>query len=151
MNNRIENSHLIQVYTPIRSIWNGDEVSIISCDIKVDERFLYRNDEFGFNAYRLVACIENCLTKELIFESRNDSTSNGITLRFAHDNSKDKDDNLAHNDTVIDIVSDQYFTLNATINKKVFEGGDDIRIIVEAIPYLDDLYDIVFGASEVIS
>lgn len=197
---KIENSHLIQVYTSSNSIWRGYDTSTIKFDVKVDKRYLVQNNNCNHNPnhafhdastmssttnhndngllaqqndeeqpklhqYQLIAYVEDYNTKStywgralgLRFLKQHDENDSPNHSNHGNDNNDEEqswDSNEGDNkNPTIDIDSDPYFQLVASIPRDAFQDGDKIRIIVEAVPLFDtdsSLYT-VFGASRVIS
>ncbi len=190
---KIENSHLIQVYTSSNSIWRGHDTSVIKFDVKVDKRFLVQHNNYDhnhnhsfastmssttnhndnglfaqqndeeqpkLNHYQLIAYVEDYNTKStywgraLGLRFLNDSPNHGNHSSDNNDEDQSWDSNEGDNkNPTIHIGSDPYFQLVASIPRDAFQDGDEIRIIVEAVPLFDSdscLYTF-FGASRVIS
>ena len=142
--NKLENSHLVQVNTPTRSIWRGREETKIQLDVKVDQRFLAQSSINRAHTYQLHAYVENCSTKAVHL-----SGIDGLGLYFdqQQNNQKSKGGNAG----TVNIKYDPYFKLTGCIHKKMFRDYDEIRVIVEAIPQFSGCNIVVFGASQVIS
>ena len=165
---KLENSHLVQVNTRTRSIWKGDEESSIVLDVKVDKRFLpskvtsttvststankvtkeksyssHTNDDNNNrnqSSHRLFAYIENYRTKDMYFNQMN-----GVKLKF--ENNTENIDQASSSIRSKEI----YYTLAVSINKNSFVDGDELRVIVEAIPLFPNSSQVIFGSSHIIS
>lgn len=166
---KLENSHLVQVNTSTRSIWRGNEESEIVLNVKVDKRFLPSkdtatkstttattanipkkqssssdNDDNHNNSnhccYRLFAYIENYKTKDMHFNQMN-----GVKLKF-----KNNTDNTDQASIGIK-AKELYHTLFVSIHKNSFIDGDELRVIVEAIPLFPNRSQVIFGSSHPIS
>lgn len=141
---KLENSHLIQVYSPTRTIWRGEDVSIVHLDVKVDKRFL-QTDAFS---YRLIPYVENYKTKTTFFDK-----TNGISLKFQENqnNNSANDRDIVASDGAVNVAANLYYKLTVSIDKDSFKKDDDIRVIVEACPLFDNPAYVISGASQVIS
>lgn len=164
---KLENSHLIQVTSTRQSLWRGHEQMKLSLSIKVDRRFLKTN----LYSYNLIAYLENYKTKELCYPI--DRYKNDLVLDLYVKNdfgfmkkTQSTDDDNHESDDDIDGVnrhdcrransveitaSDLYYELDVSVPKQMFQGDDQIRVIVEAIPLFGGCSIFIYGASQVIT
>ncbi len=155
---KLENSHLIQVTSNRRSLWRGNEQMKLHCSVKVDRRFL-KSDLYS---YKLVAYVEDCITKEVKYNRMvkgfsldlhvKDWSNNGSNERNNEDNSWIISGTEGYDDSsTVNITQDDlYYELDASIPKSMYGCGDQIRVIVEAAPLFPDCSVSIYGASQVI-
>ena len=81
---------------------------------------------------------------------------NDMVLQKCNGDDKDTEtDQKNHHDidsAFVEIThNDIYYELEVTMPKTMFHGGDQIRVIVEAIPLFSGCSIIIYGASQVIT
>jgi hypothetical protein len=135
----VENSHLIQVHTGAKTIWRGNETSLIELKVKVNRRFLKTEAQ----SFRLHAYVDkHCESNEPFLTKQNDCC---VKCNFLY--------TAEESDTSIVNVDERtlHHELHVSVDKCLFKDGDHFRVIVQALPLFEDCGEVlVFGASPMI-
>lgn len=126
--------------------------------VKVDRRFLQSDS----HNYGLVAYLEDYKSKELYFNRMIKDLDIDLNIKNDMGLTKWEDELVSalqgereSNDVdsaALEITqNDLYYKIDISIPKSMFHEGDQIRVIVEAIPFFDGCSVVIYGASQVIT
>jgi len=136
--NRIENSSMIQIISPMGSIWRGKLWSNTLLKVKVDQYFL-RKVENRYPSFFLRPYIEDYTSK-----LRYDFDSDKVHFQF---------ENCLSSERALGLVDkDAYNTLQVGIHQDLFQSGDKFRVVIESVPYdASNTSEVIYGCSQIIS
>ena len=155
---KLENSHLIQVTSNRKSLWRGNDLMKVHLNVKIDRQFL----QTDMYSYGLVSYVEDCKSKKCYYNRMVKDFDIDLRVKNGRGIKKQEDGhvnatfqryqgNSDANSNLLEITNnDLYYEIDVSIPKTMLCGGDQIRVMVEAIPFFDGYSIIIYGASHVI-
>ena len=129
---------MIQVISPMGSIWRGKLWSNTLLKVKVGQYFI-RKVENPCPCFFLRPYIEDYTSR-----LRYDFDSDKVQFQF---------ENFLTSERALGLVDkDPYNSLRVGIHQDLFKSGDKFRVVIESVPYdSSNTSEVIYGCSQIIS